>query len=354
MGALSIAISNNDFGDLYIVPQFSGASECASRLQELKIFNRVKVVNLEDIEKHKRYSNKFMKYIGILKCYIKVDSIARTYLFNDVIYRRIYISSQAYVGRMACLYYIWNDLTPQIVLFDDGEGSYDNNHIIQQKLFDKIAQYMIGGDCLANHIIKLMLFNPSIYKNVNLYDAPYNIEQIGFKKFETYICNNLRQIFNVEEKHIIKEQVIIIDTVIEEAIYTKDIKHLQDIYKLVYKICGNDKVLIKPHPRNKNRSTSDNFYAYNMPIEELCLIQNFTHSIFITLSSTAVAIPKLIFNQEPYIILLYNLIRLKTVNHTKQDKYYEAINSQYSHNKIYIPNSFIELEVILKNLMFSL
>lgn len=352
MGALSIAISNNDKGDIYIVPQFIGAKEIASKLQKLGIFNRVKVVDLDTREAQKKYKIKYLRYLRTIKCYCNVDKIVGTFLSSDVIYQKIYISSQAYVGRMACLYYIWHDLGAEIILFDDGEGSYDNKYIIKLKLMDRIAQYLLGGDCISNHISKIMLFNPDIYKKINKTQKVNVIEQINFQQFAVSICRNLREIFNVNQKHVIKEKVIIIDTIACEALNLKDINHLYDIYKLIYRICGDDNVIIKPHPRNKKFNLFYKYYAYNIPIEELCLVQDFTDKLMITLSSTAVTVPKLLFNQEPFVILLHKIISPKSGDTKKREEYYAAVCMSYSNEaKIFVPKNLLELEDVLCTIM---
>lgn len=354
MGALSIAISNNDKGDLYIVPQFIEAKECASRLQKLGIFNRVKVVDTDAIEEHKKCKNKYQIYFGIIKRYYNVDNSVRTYLFSNVIYRKIYISSMAYVGRLTCLYYIRHRLDAQIILFDDGEGTYHNKLTITPKYMDKIAQYVFYGDCISNHIKKIMLYNLDIYKNINKAHKNCPLEQIGFKQNAVTICSNLQKIFNVDQNHIIKEKVIIIDTMVSEALKSKDIINLYYIYALIYRIFGNDNVIIKPHPRNKNFDLPYKYYCYNYTIEQLCLVQDFTDKLMIALSSTSLSVPKLFFNQEPSIVLLHKIIKPKRGNSKKRDKYYAELAKSYSDDtKIYIPSNLSELEMILRNVVLS-
>ena len=86
-------------------------------------------------------------------------------------------------------------------------------------------------------------------------------------------------------------------------------------------------------------------------MEVLCIHQDFTDKILITFFSTAVFTPKMLYGQEPTIILMYKAFG-STVNINHKDDLCKSIVSTYNDkSKVIVPESLEELTVALNNIM---
>ncbi len=122
--SIILKIANKECADLYIVPQFKNAHQYAERVRDIQLFNRVRVVETKQLEKHKQSHNRMMMHFGIVKQYLGVDEIVKKIVFEKTFYDKMYVSSKAYIGRMVYLYNIKHHINTELIYYDDGEGSY--------------------------------------------------------------------------------------------------------------------------------------------------------------------------------------------------------------------------------------
>ncbi len=345
--------------DIYIIPQFKMAAEYAQNLEELNLFNRVKLVETAMIEKHKKAKNKFLMHVGIVQQYFNVEAIAETFLFPNTEYKKMYVSSKAYIPRMAYLYCIKKDVETELVYYDDGEGSYYNKYRIKANYIDKIIRRMIFGKKAieGEKAQKIFLYEPELYRSLN--DDHYNNSIIAIP----HIINKQRmqriisKIFNISERDLIPEKAIILDVLKTGKFSKANIEALISIYSRIQETFSRDNTIVKKHPRDKSdQLTSFKCYErYNVPFECLCTQMNMNEKVLISVSSTAVILPKILLGQEPIVILLYKLI--DQINqgaeyHRKQDAFYQLCKKNYSvQDKFYIPESNDELLNILQSFL---
>ncbi len=342
--------------DIYIVPQFRFAEEYADRLREIQLFNRVKLVDLTDLDKHKKAKNKLLLHVGIVQQYFNVDKIAESFLFPNTEYERIYVSSKAFVPRMAYLYCVKHGKKTELVYYDDGEGSYYNRYRIEPSSIDHFIRRVMFGKKANDHSGLLYLYEPELYKALNGNHWNGTIIQIPHIITEPDIKEKLSKVFGITEEDRISENVIILDVLKNGKYSAEDIKKLLDIYGRIQQTFGYENTIVKRHPRNKTDELKDFkcYERYTVPFECLCTQMDMEKKILIVVSSTAVIIPKLLIGQEPVVILLYRIINQINQNDEykiKQDNFYKLCKSNYSSsNKFYIPNSLQELDDILKYL----
>ena len=150
----------------------------------------------------------------------------------------------------------------------------------------------------------------------------------------------------------IEEKAIILDTIKSEVLSPEDAKKLDDIYDNICNILGYDNVIMKVHPRDKNNKSKIKKYLHtSIPFEYIKLESNIERKLLITLSSTAVVMPKILFNQEPAVILLYKLFNLKLGERDTRDSLYINCKSMYQNKaKFLIPKNMEELKTSLVRL----
>ena len=118
IASIAIASTSGERSDLYIVPQFTGARDCSEKILRENIFSKVNLTDTSRFETYKRRTNRLLYGAGIISNYLMVDKIAKEVVGNAQ-YKKIYISSQANVGRLVSLYFLKHGA--EIVYFDDGE-----------------------------------------------------------------------------------------------------------------------------------------------------------------------------------------------------------------------------------------
>ncbi len=83
----------------------------------------------------------------------------------------------------------------------------------------------------------------------------------------------------------------------------------EEIMQATLNVAGQENLIIKVHPIDPNFKcdTIKTFYS-RVPMESLVFKTNCASKVFISLTSTAMLTPKLLFNQEPYLIFTYKLL----------------------------------------------
>jgi len=357
---IGIAISKNEKADLYIDPQFFDAKNIAKRLEKITIFENIIIIDREAIfEKYMSFGPGVLNHLQIANTYFHVNKIAEMILLKDVVYKRIYLSSKAYLPRMVQLYYISKGIDFNVYYFDDGAGSYDDNRAYKISFPDKMLRFLLFGKKSIRIDYERFLFSEKIYRslNCNYKGKVFTIDRFwenGSNGFTRNWKESINELFAVQSDLQIKEKVIILDQPKDEMFNESDIKCLNDIYDRVVKRVGYDNVIVKKHPRSdaKEFKNIKYFESTGIPFELYCLNENMSDKVIISHSSTAVATPKVLFNQEPKVIVLTKLMKLITGEKDLFEKYFKAVKDNYnSPGDFLIPENMEEMNEIIKALI---
>lgn len=343
--AINLTRQRKMAADLYVVPQFSGAVDLSESIARMEIFRHVIYVDTEQIEKYKRSKNKMVLHLGIAWNYLKISSVVSGFLLEDELYSKIYISSKANIGRLVTLYYIKKGIQFEIIYFDDGESSYDNEIITTPSNADFYLRRVLFGRKAIKPVSKFLLYSPVMFKELNP-GSTVNIEQLPAiqQDYETRKIYN--DIFNVQFDDLIAERVVILDIIKSENLISSE-DELWNQYKCIADFFGQENTIIKKHPRDKSRVVDFfNYYRKNgIPFEIILLNQDLTDKVLVTVSSTAITVPKLLFNVEPIVIYLGNMIKTKQGKSGKVLEYYRACKKLYKNpDRFIIPESVDDLK----------
>lgn len=183
--------------------------------------------------------------------------------------------------------------------YEEGIGVY------KHRVFDyyrniKMFYKAIGDKCEADYLDDIYLYAPEIiYKENN-----YKTKKISaINKKNTDVVNKINSVFGFEKKITYSQSNIYLENYLEPSIYgeydqTIILEHLDA-----------KNILIRKHPITKteiyeNKHMEIDIYG-NIPWE--LLLMNLEHcekKTFITILSTAVFSPKMIFDEEPRIVIL--------------------------------------------------
>ncbi|WP_407370233.1 hypothetical protein, partial [Carnobacterium sp.] len=113
-------------------------------------------------------------------------------------------------------------------------------------------------------------------------------------------------------------------------------------------------IIVKLHPRTKNMELRNEIKEFKstMPFEIFNLNNSMKDKVLISVFSTACLNPKIMFNEEPIVILLFKLLDLSTMTNFNKTTYDIAYNvkESYTSKRFFIPETTEELEFILNSI----
>lgn len=353
---ISLAIHRNEKADLYIDPDFDGAYKYADKIRQMNIFCDVIVIAANfDYKKYYTINRSLLYKIQTALSYLKVDEIAKMVLIHDVRYTSMFVSSNAYFPRIVHFHFIKNKISTEIKYFDDGIGSYLGNHAYTTILPERLLRRILFGKEATSFAHERFLFSPVLFHMLNK-NSNVTVRRIPKIWKENIYKKMFNTVFLESEKVYFKERVMILDQPKYEIFSNNNINSLLEIYKLIIDIVGKENIIIKRHPRCKDKEIETvNYYSsIGMPFECICMNVEMNNKILISYDTTAVITPKLLFNQEPLVILLYKIVKAKRneVSSTVLDDLFLTFKNTYTDKKRFIiPNNIDELKNTLQLLL---
>ena len=135
-----------------------------------------------------------------------------------------------------------------------------------------------------------------------------------------------------------------------------------DMYALwekVSKLIPMDKAIVKSHPRQKKGNLAglgfDIFKRYTTPWEVVSLNQNMSDKIIMSIFSTACIYPKIMYDDEPRVIMLYKLIGIDyTFFGEGMIGFVEGVGNLYREkDRFFVPETWEELEAYCKKYLWE-
>ena len=110
-------------------------------------------------------------------------------------------------------------------------------------------------------------------------------------------------------------------------------------------------MVIKKHPRDEEPEDQRlQYYLHpETPFECVCMNMDMSEKIVISYSSTAATTPKILLDQEPYVIMLYKLVEGNAKLSQELSSYFESVKGLYrQEDRFFIPENMEELKEILE------
>lgn len=348
---LALAKERNTPSDLYIEPQFTGAVDFAERIRKCSLFENVVIIDAQRI--YKKYMSAgpgLINHFQIGNTYLHVNDIAKSILLEDVEYDNVFLSSKAYLPRMVYLYFVKQKKEFSTYYFDDGAGTYENNRAYRIRRADRILRMILFGKKAVGTGFDRYVFSPPLFKQLNGDAVAKPIKKFWENEDGRRFIN---VIFGLSSKPYIKEKLIILDQPKKELFNEEDIIRIGNIYNQLAESIGHDEVIVKKHPRSSAEDYQNirYFESTGIPFELFCLNINMNDKILVSHSSTAVTTPKILFDQEPTVIVLTKLLDPITGEKNLFEDFFQAVrNTYHNKNKFLIPSSIEELNEIVSAL----
>ncbi len=326
--------------DLYILDFAVNNKNIFDRISELSVFENVYYLkepfnNRGRFKFFKSYLNPDMETIKLLKSkyYDQIFSTCINFA-NDYYYTFLKINNNNLIFNY----------------YEEGIGDYTTNIQKKRTTIIKLVS-MFGYENPISENINVWLYHPE-YMQLN---KGYNVREIPLITDEE---KGFESIFDNEDKIKISIpndcKIIYFDQPYkkQQDIDINNINILAEISKVVNK----NNIYIKLHPANNDGKYIDNGYKVldnnGIPWEVYCNDKSLSDVVLISINSTASVSPKMIYNKEPKVILLYKLFDEQLKNIINQnDKLFSDVKNSYCVKKNFIiPESIEDLRCDLQEL----
>lgn len=350
---MKINLFKEDEVDL-IVSNFDKKNETYyNNLKELNIFDNIYFIeqskfNENDLIKN-RLKRNIKKIIAEIKNRFFFDKYFKVYcskMEDKKIYDEIYVDAFGFMPRFVFNHYYKNNKQLKVFKVDCGIESYYDDYVNNQ--ITKKQKYIIGK--IQKNLSGYYLYSSEI---ANVGKCPVFLipkPNPNDKNFVSVI-NSVFKYKDYLVKHPNKK-IIFFDQVLSEDVNLDNLE--EKVVQCIQNALGND-YCVKLHPRT---SVDSERYKNIEKIKtsstmEILLLNGFfkNDDVLITPFSTAVALPKLLFDKEPRIIILAKIFEELYIEGVLTTKFFNKIANIYSDkDKVIMPATLDEFERILREL----
>lgn len=307
--------------DIIIFDQFPNTDKLKQNLLKEGVFTDVTILNRK--KTYRLPESLLMNYVYALWGYFNVKKIGFKTLPEVEKYSDVFFANAQCVDTIDRFNYCYiKKYYPQINLhyMEDGWLCCDEDFYKLTKLDYLFRKYVVRG---GTHVLdmKIHLYSLELYNAINE-KKRLNVVQIN--KPNSFVTEKLKKVFSyIKLEDLSQYEIIVFDTVRKEE-FSKEgsIKYNSIVKKLV----GEKSVIVKSHPREKERFFEYDYFETNgFPFEILCLYNNFDNSIFINNDSSAVFTPKVLFDQEPRVYFTFKALD-KYMHHSTDVNEYRILS----------------------------
>lgn len=343
--------------DIYVLNQFSDCSFLVDSLKRSGVFrNVVQVRNLT--------------YVSRKPVQEFVDrNFFYSYKVSEFIKGRVY--EQVYFAAMdLTVYMLMKDMkkrNPKLIIqkIEDGLGDYVSDSFKYTCVTDIRFHNIFGGDVFLGEAEAAL-----ILENIHLY-APQLVQNTKIRSNVKKVINNfiytdfrekVNEIYHISHKDIPKTRVLVFDTSSSSGSYSKFDAQIADAINLLTYYFGKEEVGVKLHPRRKENAYIQNIRwgKGNIPAEIYFanMGSSLSEKIVVSVMATPSVTPKIIFDEEPYIISLHKILhdcdKVADEDFARYGNFLKQLEDLYREKKkIFVPEDREELENIVQYLMIN-
>ena len=350
--ATNIAYNNfkDSTKDIYITDHIEDNYRCYLELRDKGIFDNVyyiKVKNTTQVSIISKY--RIIRYTKIILKYFDSKNIIPQ--LNNKKYEEVLISSPDIVSEIVYYYYKKKNSNMKLYMYEEGTFAY-NYFEYKINIFKKIFTKILYGRNIMEDHDGAYLYKPELSKTYENYNIK-KIDIISNKDFKSAtVLNNImgyKEEFKdkLNYKYIFMDQAFGVSDILNEGI---------DIFEKIISQVGKENSVVKLHPRTEANIYREICKAVSIkaPYEIIAFNSDVNDKVLISIFSSACLNPKIIFNQEPYVILLFKIIDISIfshINETSFDIAYKVKKNYKNPNKFFIPETVEELQEILKKII---
>lgn len=329
--------------DIYILDHFSGAKEVANKLRNMNsfhevIFSEVKFL-LDSFSPHRiiRVPQRFHMY---KTAHSKI--VRKHFGYKDQVYTDVYYSFPDLIIKLALKAFWKRNKSLKIHLFEDGTGGYfplPHHNARYNDIFYKLT----GVSHLVWHYDSIRVFKPKL-----LYKTDVPVKSLGVISDDIDFKNRLNLLFNFSESDRVSQQNVLFE---QPNFFAPQV---DDVIKKIMQPYLGDNTLVKLHPRTKHPERYAGFPTHvniGLPWEVICMNSDISGKTLISLNSTSLFTPKLLFDIEPRVVFLFNIPEVKEF-YSASEQFHDFVKRFKSiyrdTTRVFIPTSVDELNEIMQ------
>lgn len=336
--------------DIYIINHFEKSKDVALRLQEIDIFKQCYWIG----KKHQYSSHSFIRHFQkFCELLTYKKQLKRNNIELNKKYERIYLTYPDTVIQYALIHYYTQNSELTVHIYEDGTGGYSDK-IFNSSIQKKLLSIIVPRYGILDKYNEMLINNPLLYKG----DISIPINKLPVFCTDSQVLKKLNYLFEFDsDTDIISEKIIFLEQPLD--FYKGLNEEISETVKVIYENVNKNDFIVKLHPGSvTNTYQKYRIYSKSMiPWEIITLNMNMNYKVLISYFSTAVFTPKIIFNFEPVIILLYDLIEFVDLGVATTDyaNLTAGIKKSYKDsNRVFIPKDISELLGFLNNDLLSL
>lgn len=339
---LTTSIFSDEIVDIFILDHVQSNREIYQELKRKKVFKNTVFINSKKVTSGNSIW-KIKRYVKAITHYLSSKTITNQFSLNDGTYETIFISSPDIPSRV--IYYYYKKKNPNVKLFMFEEGTFAYSYFDYQLSFTKkmFLNLKFGGD-IDKDYVGGFVYKPELVKqskSIPIYKIPsletkYDKNRNLYNEILKFSPDSSRE-FN--SKHIFFDQAFQFESIIEKG---------RDLLEVISGLVGEEDITIKLHPRTR-RGLYDEKYKISTtsaPFEIILLNHELREKVFFSINSTACLNPKIVFDEEPYVIVLFNLLdfsKNENRNIKLNEIFYKVQSSYKAKGRFFIPESIAEL-----------
>ncbi len=303
MGAVCIAAEKKLVADLVLAGVFSGYREIGERIRETGVFRNVVIPPLE---KYWRPGKK-----GVVKQMLRARSLVEEFLPREWVYGTYYYSSRANLKNILLHELYRRNPKLRLVLYEDGLGTYQrDSHVLNTSSSRSLAEKFLGWNLYRPERTTVLVNLPELFeKPDSMRDCP--VEKMPAFNSDPARVEMLKYVFGVREEDRITRRAVIFDPMRsrKEALAERE-RIMDECYDLCAEALGRENLIVKPHPRSRDKTTAqvDLYEGTSIPMEVLYAdMDNLDDRVLITYASSAVYTPKMFYDREPWVLNLFRI-----------------------------------------------
>lgn len=331
----------DDTNDLYVLNCIADVyKEIAEIAKKISVFSVIKIIDAGKV------NSSGESYLNALSRAVFPQKMGIVYKSYD----RVFITGTEFYSRLIAAIYLNINKKCDLLFYEDGMGSYTD--VLSNRF-----------EIRSNKLLELKYHVSFVdrCKGMFVYKPDYicgNPHDIAVKPIKNLVAGDSYSQFLYEMfTHDISEPNFKENVLFFDAFFTDktDINESNGLIRLITEIIGDD-LVVKPHPSCKELwiGKDTKIFDTNDSFEVNYLMAGMGNKIFISAYSTATLLPKLIFNEEPRVILLYNLYSKFPDVWKNGDKVYRMIQNDYQKkDRFFIPENREQLIDILHHFVLT-
>lgn len=334
--------------DVIILNHAAVNGKLFKKVKERALFNDVFFAETKHVANGGKSKFEFVRDLKELSHFRKKEYMLSQVAFKQVAYDKVLVPSDDPPSQVFWYHIKQNHPEASLYVYEDGTKSYTFFDLKFSKFKSWYLKQLFGVG-FFEEIEGAYLHHPKYFANHRRVDT-FTIPPIDKKDPEVKeVMNDVFEFNKTEGTFDALTNFVFFDQAFQ---FDSELSAQQSIYQELAKQIEQERLVVKMHPRTEKHDY-ERTMAGNYPFEMLQLNNEMNNKVLISAVSTACLSPKLVFDEEPYVILFYKLMDAPIFQQSQKAyfEFAERVQADYrDQSKFFIPETEEELRGIIEEL----